>query len=457
MDVVQAMSHCEEWNMWKNRMKNGARGLASPADTNGSTLAEPDKQSASRPPPGAISTRKRLSRVLRRWIRKAKFPILRVVWPIRQKKGVLFIGYTNPAIGLSEDFRGLISSVADSGMPIAIHPYKTATRTHAQQPFMPELEDRRGRYDIHVIGLTPLRLPQLFDRVDPVLFRGSYIVQRVFWELAKAPAEWKQTLGGIDELWAPNRFVADAFRDIFGGPITVVPPFVNVDFAKVVGCGASGMPPGRFRFFFSFDYHSRPRRKNPLGVIEAFRKAFPDDKTDVGLVIKSVGEPTPFRQAKEEIERACAEDSRITLIHKAMSRGELLGLMQACDCYVSLHRGEGFGLGMVEAMKFGKPVIATDYSGSKDFLGEETGFPVRYTLRPLEPGEYIFGEGQVWAEPDLDHAAERMREVAGNAELRNARAEAGRILADEKYGKANVRATIEARLAEIRRLTGRDF
>ena len=123
----------------------------------------------------------------------------------------------------------------------------------------------------------------------------------------------------------------------------------------------------------------------------------------------------------------------------------------ACDAYVSLHRAEGFGLGMVEAMSFGRIVIGTDYSGCTDFLTAQTGYPVPYALRPVLPDEYPYAEGQVWAEPDLDAAVDIMRNVVANPEESRRRAMAGRSLVWERYGAASVGRLMRARLAELQK------
>jgi glycosyltransferase involved in cell wall biosynthesis len=129
----------------------------------------------------------------------------------------------------------------------------------------------------------------------------------------------------------------------------------------------------------------------------------------------------------------------------------MLSLIGNCDCYISLHRSEGFGLGMAEALALGKPVIATDYSGSRDFVTEATGFPVPYTLRKLIPGEYRFCEGQSWAEPDLRIAVHRMRAVFADREERLRRASRGKQFVEAHYSPEIVATMVKARLDEIRK------
>ena len=125
--------------------------------------------------------------------------------------------------------------------------------------------------------------------VDPRITYYTYNVLRTYWELPRALKAWREMLKDIDEIWAPTSFVADAFRHMFSGPITLIPTTVEVGDGPWKGRDHFGMEPGRFYFLFSFDYFSSPYRKNPLGVLEAFQRAFPNKSENVGLIIKSIG------------------------------------------------------------------------------------------------------------------------------------------------------------------------
>lgn len=144
-----------------------------------------------------------------------------------------------------------------------------------------------------------------------------------------------------------------------------------------------------------------------------------------------------------------AADPRIFIIDKDLRRPQVDALTGLADCFVSLHRSEGFGLGMAEAMGLGKPVIGTDYSGNTDFLTEATGFPVAYRLIPVPPGAYPGYEDQVWAEPDLEQAAWSMRRIAAGADGVAARAEAARRYMAEHHSAAAVGRICRERLVRL--------
>lgn len=200
---------------------------------------------------------------------------------------------------------------------------------------------------------------------------------------------------------------------------------VTLDRIRHVPRSAFGLPEDAFLFLYVFDFNSYLARKNPWAALRAFRKAFPRGDEDVRLVLK-------IMNTKADDPKWCAfaeeasKDRRILLLDGTLDRCDVLGLFAACDAYVSPHRAEGFGRTLAEALLLGKPVVATGYSGNVDFLTEQTGYPVVGRIVPVGIGEYPFGTGLFWAEPDLDHFAEGMRSVWQDQSQARIRAERGR-------------------------------
>jgi len=150
----------------------------------------------------------------------------------------------------------------------------------------------------------------------------------------------------------------------------------------------------------------------------------------VGLVVKAMNayESSPNWQ---RLKAMVTGDPRIRVMNQTMTRAEVLALTAECDCYVSLHRAEGLGMGPMEAMLLGKPVILTNYSGVIDYALPEHALLVEYRLIPVEAGQYIFPEGQVWADPDVDQAARYMQALVADPESgRTIGAKAARFVAD---------------------------
>jgi glycosyltransferase involved in cell wall biosynthesis len=395
----------------------------------------------------------RLSSLVPEFVTKARTLLGIKVRPLPARRGILFVGYVEAGLGLGESLRGLLAAAAARDVQFGIYPFRFGVETRNIGPFMREKYDRSHCYDLNVIEVAADQVPTVFGSLDSRLYAGNYNVLRTYWELPKAPAAWVPMLCGVDEIWVPNEFVRNAFRNVFPGAITLVPPCVVIDETAVYpGRRKLGLDDRRFYYLFSFDYYSYPDRKNPLGVLKTFQDAFRKGDENVGLIIKSTGAPAHYPEIKQRMQAAMEVDPRIKIFDRTMTRREVLGLIQSCDCYVSLHRAEGFGLAMVEAMNFGKAVIGTDFSGSTDFLSEQTGFPVSCELRPVQPNEYVWTEGQSWAEPNHQKAIELLKLVFENPQLGTKKGNNARAFVRQRYGKDAVGAVLEARIAEIAKI-----
>lgn len=368
----------------------------------------------------------------------------------RPRRGLLFTGYFEAGLGLGESARGLAGALAFAGIRFALNPYNHLVQDRYIGPFMEDRYDLAGRYGLHLIEVALDQLPGALSRLGPARTGGGYIILRPYWELERIPPDWTGHLEAVDEVWAPTAFIAETFRKDFAGPITVVPPVVDVGVSAPRSRDSFGLREGTFYFIFSFDYTSGPARKNPLGTVRAFREAFrPGGGEDVGLVIKSNGHPDLSPRVRSELKALGEEDDRIRIVDGTLDRDGMVSLLACCDCYVSLHRSEGFGLGLAEMMALGKPAVGTDYSGNRDFLTAERGYPVPFRMRPIRDGEYPHAGGQSWAEPDPEAAASAFRAVFDDPGERARRAQAGRDFVARAFGRPHVGRLAGDRLAAI--------
>jgi glycosyltransferase involved in cell wall biosynthesis len=237
------------------------------------------------------------------------------------------------------------------------------------------LADRR----INVIWTNAEQLPGFASVVGPEYFVGRYNVGFWAWESERLPAHLAANAAMLDEIWVPSRFVRDAVTPVVDRPVHIFPhPIVAPIPEPSFDPRSLGIPQG-FTFLFTYDFLSSFERKNPLGVLAAFVEAFPDGGGPV-LVLKSVnGAKRPA-----ELERlllAAGGRRDVVVIDEYLTAGERAALIASCGCFVSLHRAEGFGLGLGEAMALGKPVIATAYSGNLDFMSNDTAVLVPARLR----------------------------------------------------------------------------
>ncbi len=232
------------------------------------------------------------------------------------------------------------------------------------------------------------------------------------WELPRYPGEWARQLERFDEVWAGSRFIADAITPTVSIPVVHMPLATQVTQLRLRGRRFFAIPEHAYAFLFLFDLRSYAERKNPFGVIEAFSRFLSRRPgAQACLVVKVHGTTKAPEQAAELIQRIGALGTRAVLIDRLMDEDEVHTLIYDCDAFVSLHRAEGYGLGLAEAMCLGKPVVATAYSGNLDFMNESVAHLVPYSLVPVPAGAYPHWESQEWADPDIDAAARAMVEL----------------------------------------------
>ena len=266
---------------------------------------------------------------------------------------------------------------------------------------------------IQVFVVNADQIAAVLDHLQDRLRQDAYRVIVPFWELAHLPDAWLNAYKLVDEVWAATRFMQNGLLQKVAKPVIHMPLMLDFDPPPAIDRSRFDLPLEKFLFFFAFDYLSFIERKNPQAVVEAFKRAFsrPGQTASAALVLKTLNaDKVP---AKAQPLRAMLDnDPDVILIEETLSRAETLGLVGACDAVVSLHRSEGLGLILAEAMVLGKPVISTNYSATTELVTQQTGYPVHYRLIPVGESEYPFSAGQVWADADVDHAAWQMRQVS---------------------------------------------
>jgi glycosyltransferase involved in cell wall biosynthesis len=314
-------------------------------------------------------------------------------------------------------------------------------------------ECARIRGDINVIHFNPDVLIENLSRFGLEQFEGRYNIGYFVWETSKASFAHRLGVDLVDEIWVPTDYCRRIFAAITDKPVVVVrtpvPPIGELSWANR---RCFDLSESKFTYLYTCDGASRLTRKNPLAAVRAFQLAFPsDEKTQLVLKIQNTDHlPPPDERQYAQIRRLARADRRIVVIDESFSSNEVHGLISVADCYVALHRSEGFGYGMAEAMKLRVPVIATGDSGNADFTTEATSWPVRFTRIPVQASEFVYEDpDQAWAEPDIEHAAQRMREVRADAH-RGARVERAYELIHSKYDEKSVGATYRERIEAIR-------
>lgn len=279
----------------------------------------------------------------------------------------------------------------------------------------------------------------------------SYTIGYWAWELAKFPEEWNSSFAFVQEIWVSSRFAYEAIAPATSKPVLLMPMAVAVPPPEPgLGRADFGLPDDKFLFYFSFDFRSYAGRKNPLAAVAAFRRAFPGRNVSAALLLKTIGSGWKPEE-RDGLLETIRGDPRILLIDRELARPRAIALLALSDCFLSLHRSEGFGRGPAEAMLMGKPVIVTDYSGTRDFATSDTAILVDYELVPVGAEEYPGARGQAWAQPDIEQAAAAMRKIAGDRTLANRLGKAGRARIRELYDPTVIGARYVERFLDITR------
>ena len=357
---------------------------------------------------------------------------------VEDELGVNLIGYLQAETGMGEAARGLARALRAAHVPITLQSVELGVVGRRQDlSFAVSRSD--FRHDVNLLVVNADQVEAVARSLGPEVFAHRWNVGYWLWELERFPDRYRRAFSRLCEVWTPSRFCLDAFSAVSPVPVRRAPipvvmprpaPLAQRDPPPVADVRERlGLPADRFLFLFTFSHLSYAGRKNPLAVVEAFRRAFPDSWRPGAsprplLVLKSA-EPNFEPEASAAL-RGEVEEGRVAVVARYLGRAETDDLTAAANCYVSLHRSEGFGLTIAEAMACGTPVVATRYGGVTDFLDSDVGFPVRYDRVELERDEGPYPAGATWAEPDVDHAAEQMRRVFENRDEAARRAERAR-------------------------------
>jgi glycosyltransferase involved in cell wall biosynthesis len=346
------------------------------------------------------------------------------------------VGWFDSPTGIGQSLRSLARAAESAGIPIARIDANALDSGHPVS----------APYALNLFHVNAEAAASIVQLCGPDTHRGRANVGYWYWETEDFPETWRDRFAYFDEIWVASEFCRASIGKASDIPVVVVPPPVVVHPLSSRAAGPSGIDPKPFRFLTISDAESVPERKNPLGAVRAFSRAFPDDPS-VSLTVKLANaDKVPGLVAAL---RSAAAGARVEIDTSPAGRDEIERLIAGCDAYVSLHRSEGFGLPIAEAMALGKPVVATDYSGTSDFLDDTTGYPIDWRPavldRPLGP----YPAGTRWAEPDEAHAARTLAQVAGQRSESARRAAAARLRIQARYGLAASGLLIAQRLDRV--------
>ena len=317
-----------------------------------------------------------------------------------------------------------------------------------------DLSPKECPYHIHLVHINPPEIPHAMELILNQVVSDRYLIAYWHWELGHFPKKWATLANYFDEIWVASNFIKNQLQTQFPNtPVKRVALPVNISTSRE----DSSLWQNRFVFLTTFSPTSNVARKNPFGTIEAFRRAFADDVTPPLLVVKTHHLDSDYgRLVKEPLQEAVAQVNGV-LIEDTLEREAVAQLFARCNCLVSLHRAEGFGFPIAEAMALGKPVICTGYSGNMDFTHPDNSFLVDFHLRAITEEDHVYYPpmrrvypiGEIWAEPNLDHAAQLMRRVYDDPAMAQLAGQQGQQTILTEYSHQHIGRVIQQRLNEL--------
>lgn len=364
----------------------------------------------------------------------------------RYPKGINLIGNIKAETGLGQGCRLLASALEQTGIPMSIYQYDQLGTQKTGDTSWDDKISNDLPYNTNLIFINPHEMGIAYLQIDKEVWDYRYNIAYWSWELEEFPDEWVPCFHCLDEIWAPSEFICRAIRKKTNLPVRSMPYYVEVPIHKKSQRKDFKLPADKFLFLMMYDHSSCMERKNPLGVLKAFKEAFDKKDKDVGLVIK-INNPT--KEDEEKIGGILDGYSNVYLIKGTLNRDEVNSLTKCVDVVVSLHRAEGFGLVLAEAMLLGTPTIATNWSANLEFMNEEVSCMVDYEMITIKEDIPPFKAGGRWADPNIHQAAGYMRKLFEDEEFYQGLAERAKEYANEVLSMERASGLVKERLEKI--------
>ena len=365
----------------------------------------------------------------------------------RPQRGITLIGPFSSHSGISQTMRNFAKLLDMANIPFQtfdMNERPSIPKEDYASLITPRNDFDLGRYD-HVIEMFSSHAPRSPNRIHALM---------MFWEFETGLSfAFPEVLSGMPIL-AMSDFNAKHIRTLLPESVPVFKIRQPLMLSNIQVTDAEELrnkyriPTGAFMVFFNFDYGSSYFRKNPEAVLNAFANAF-SSKENAVLVLKTSNakrNPTTSHRLLDCANKLSLDSSRLVLIDAPISQADMSGLFNACDIYISLHRGEGFGIGMAEAMSFGKPVIATGYSANTEFCRPGVSLPIPFMMVSPKPEEIdlnAYSHVKQWAEPDVDAATNALKRCYRDPHFRHTIGNAGSTFIHEYFSLSNFKRDVE--------------
>ena len=344
-----------------------------------------------------------------RMVQQGRRPLDRQKYP----DGINLVGLVRAEMGLGQSCRLLANELEHSEVNYSLYDFQLGSQLLKSGDHTWDAKISEDLpYNINLIHINPDEMMLMYNRMEADCWHDRYNIAFWLWELETIPDHWQKFFPMLDEIWTPSEFISRNLRKVTDIPVRTMPYCVEAPVDAGMDRKYFGLPEDKFLFLTMYDSNSTIERKNPTGAIRAFRKAFKNNP-DVGIVVK-VNNAKP--RDMEHLNHMLKDCKNVYYITDTLTKVEVNSLIRQADVFVSLHRAEGFGLVMAEAMIVGTPVIATNWSSNTEFMNPEVACMVDCGFVTLEKDSPPYKKGAVWADPDVDQAARYMRKLYKNPE-----------------------------------------
>ncbi|MEE4191158.1 MAG: glycosyltransferase family 4 protein, partial [Halieaceae bacterium] len=362
--------------------------------------------------------------------------------------GINLYGYVRAESGIGQSARANIDAIQAAGIPLAVVDFSEGNISRMQAR-IPDGLASEPRFNINLFHINADETANAIRHIGEEVLRGHYNIGYWAWELPEFPDRWLPAIQLLDEIWVPSEFCREAIAAKADIPVTCIPHGVSLpEPAPVADRTGFELPGDGILFLTMYDALSIPARKNPAAAIEAFQQATAAGDIDAHLVLKVTNLNADPAHAKE-MRRLADDNPQVHLLEGYFDREHVDQLIASCDVFLSLHRSEGFGFGLAEAMLMGKVALATDWSGNRQFMREDNSLLVESQLVTLDRTYGPYDEGQAWADPNIEHAAALIRRVCLEPGLRSDVGEAARATIEQEFSPPVLGARILERLTTV--------
>lgn len=395
-----------------------------------------------------IIPKKILRRVKESILKDVNYRKTEEVRSLQGEFGVNLVGYARAEMGIGESCRIAANTLSHTNIPFGIINFSGTNSARKEDTTWAYAEIDKPKYNINLIHINAEQIPEVYLLHGKELFADRYNIGYWHWELPDFPDNWLNSFNYLDEIWVPSNYVRDSISVKSPIPVVKVPHSIEVKISTLRERAYFYLPENKFLFLTMYDINSVQERKNPKASIEAFKLAFEYNDDKVGLVVKVNGKKEDLRK-DSYLNSLVNTYKNIFVIDETISRNDMNSLLAITDCFISLHRSEGFGLGFAEAMYLGKPVIGTNWSSNTDFMNSQNSCLVNYELTLLGRDYGPYKSDQYWAEPDIEHASKYMRKLTNDVHYYNEISRNGQNFIKSTYSPFEIGKTMRKRIDYI--------